>query len=115
MRNPNRHGIVVGLLFVLALGGCHSDDELLVQNIGTQTVLVEVIFTYGSTDYTGEEHDHEFFQVPPGGLVVQDYGAVSDMDVFITRTSDGLLIFADSFDGGDFEDDHGRIEIVVSP
>ena len=43
-------GLAAAFLAVLALGGCHSDDELLIQNIGRRAVLVEVFCIYGSYD-----------------------------------------------------------------
>ena len=47
--------------------------------------------------------------------MVEEYGSVDEMDVFITVEATGQVLFAASFDGGDFSDDHGRIEIIVNP
>jgi hypothetical protein len=92
-----------------ALSGCHDEPEVLVHNQGTQPVIVEII----ADDWDGG-HDHDVFELPAGGLFKDDYPA-DEVEVIISRKSDGLILFASVFDGEDFEDDHGTIEIVVTP
>lgn len=101
---------------VLLLPACHDEDELQVTNLGASPVLVDVaVDEHDPWCECGGDHDHHLFEVPPGATVVVDLGHVDEADVLITRRSDGLVLFYDEFDGDDFEDDHGKIEIAVSP
>jgi len=101
---------LAALAAVLAISGCHKDPEVLVQNSGSQPALVEVI---ADDDYYGD-HEHDLFELPPGAIFKNDYRG-REVEVIISRKSDGLLLFAAVFDAEDFEDDHGTIEIVVTP
>lgn len=103
-------------ILLLALAGCHDEDELTVINTGSESVLVDVDWTHGG-DYGWYDHDHHhrLVEVPPGGIFNDEFGFVEDMDVIIYRKSDGLILFAADFDAEDFDDDHGDIEISVTP
>ena len=101
------------LLALLALAGCdRTPNELLVDNQGTQTAVVSV--DYHATDGR-HRHVHQQFEVPPGQIVVGEYHRIDSMDVLITRLSDGLVLLQTSYDQRDFDDDHGRIELAVTP
>jgi hypothetical protein len=99
------------LLATLALAGCIDDDaELVIDNVGSEPVLVHV---EADAAWGHDEDDH--FQVPAGERRVVSYDSPDEVEVRIRRASDGLTLFAASFDREDFEDDHGDIEIVVAP
>ena len=109
-----------GLLALSALLGCdRTPNELLVQNSGTQTVVVNVDYTRsedGFGQYGSRRRHHSAFEADPGQIKVGEYrSGIRDMDVVISRKSDGLVLFSDSFDERDFDRDHGRIEITVFP
>jgi hypothetical protein len=102
-------------LALLALAGCHDEDELTIHNTGGEPVLVEIDWeTSDSEWYWTRDHDR-FVEIPAGGVYHDDFGFVREMDVVIVRKSDGLLLFAGDFDAEDFEEDHGDIEITVNP
>ncbi|HYE99111.1 MAG TPA: hypothetical protein VEJ18_09390, partial [Planctomycetota bacterium] len=83
---------------------------------GTSTVLVDVSWEEHADGCTGGWDDgHRLYAVPPGETLVRRFGHVHDIDVLITRPSGGLVLFYDEFDADDFSDDHGKIEIAVSP
>ncbi len=97
--------------FLLALvAGCGDEDnDLVVTNVGGESVLVLV-------DFEGDwDDDEDQFVVPAGAILVRPYDTVHDLDVVIFRQSDRFLLFADSYDQEDFDDEHGDIEIVVAP
>ncbi len=98
------------LAALLALAGCDDrDHDLLITNTGTQPVIVEV-----ASDDSWNRNDHDIFEVPAGATFREDYDS-GNVEVFIFRKSDGLILFAADFDREDFEDDHGTIEITVTP
>jgi hypothetical protein len=101
-------------LLLLALAGCHEEDELTIFNTGTEPVFVDIAWDEGDYDWY-DHHHHRFIELPAGAIYNDDFGSVREMDVIITRKSDGLLLFADDFDSEDFADDHGDIEIAVNP
>jgi hypothetical protein len=103
-------GKFAALLALACLAGCDDDNDLLVTNGGTQPVIVEI-----STDNSWSSgHEHDIFELPAGSVFREDYNS-DDVDVFIYRKSDGLILFASHYDRDDFEDDHGTIEITVIP
>jgi hypothetical protein len=95
---------------VLALCGCHDEPEILVHNQGGQPALVEII----SDDFTWHDREHDLIELAPGAIYTNDYPG-DEVEVLIWRKSDGLILFAAVYDREDFEDDHGTIEIVVTP
>jgi len=104
------------LAALLLLPACHGEDELQVTNLGGSAVLVDVaVDEHDPWCECGRDHDHHLFEVPPGATVVVEVGHVDEMDVLITRQSDGLILFYDEYDADDFDDDDGKIEIAVSP
>jgi hypothetical protein len=78
------------LLVLLGLAGCdRTPNELLIDNLGTGTAVVNV--DYHAVDGK-HRHVHQVFEVPPGQFVVGEYHRLDSMDVLITRQSDGLII-----------------------
>ena len=103
-------------LALLALAGCHDEDELTIVNVGDETVLVELSWHDGGGYYWYDgDHHHDFIELPPGGIYHDDVGYVDELDVVIFRKSDGLILLADDFDAEDFDDDHGHVELTVDP
>jgi hypothetical protein len=95
----------------IALAGCAGDDsEILVLNQGSQDVIVDV-----EIDAGWRSGDDDLAVVPAGGIYKEDFPSADEVDVFITRRSDGMILYAASFDRKDFEDEHGTIEIIVAP
>ena len=101
---------------VLLLPACHDEDELQITNLGASTVLVDVSWEeHADWCGCGWDDGHRLYEVPPGATITRDFGHVHDMDVLITRQSDGLVLFYEDFDAEDFDDDHGKIEVAVNP
>ena len=103
----------VAVVALLALAGCHDEDELTVINAGSEAVLVDISWDE-SEGYWRRDH-HRFVEVPAGAIYNDHFGFVQEMDVVITRKSDGLILFAEDYDAEDFDDDHGDVEITVTP
>ena len=98
-------------LAALALCGCGDEDnDLVIDNFGAATAVVHVEFRGA---WGGDDDD--FFEVPPGERRVARYDELGEIEVFIYRKSDRLPLFSASYDQGDFDDDHGDIEIIVAP
>lgn len=96
---------------LLALASCMDEEyEILIDNVGNEDVQV---FVEADADWGGDDDD--FFVIPPGGRRVVSYDSPNEVEIRIWRKSDRLTLFAASFDREDFEDDHGTIEIAVSP
>jgi hypothetical protein len=100
---------------LLALAGCHDEDELTVVNAGAEPVLVDVSWEDGGSDWSWRRDRHRFIELAPGAIYHDDFGSVQDLEVVILRKSDGLILFAEDFDAEDFDDDHGHVEITVTP
>jgi hypothetical protein len=96
----------------LALAGCHDEDEITVFNQGSETVIVDL--EYWDGDWWEDDH-HRVVELPAGAVYTKDVGRAYEVDILIYRKSDGLILFAADYDGEDFEDDHGHVEIVVNP
>lgn len=103
------------VLALLALAGCHDEHELTVLNAGDEAVLIDISWEEGDAGWYGRRDRHRFVELPPGAIYHDDFGFVQDMDVLIFRKSDGLILFAEDYDGEDFDDDHGHVEITVIP
>jgi hypothetical protein len=102
-------------LALLALAACHDENELTVVNAGAEPVLVDISWEESDGEWVRRRDRHRFVEVPAGGIYNDDFGRVGDMDVVIYRKSDGLILFAEDYDAEDFDDDHGDVEIIVSP
>ncbi len=100
-------------LLLLALSACHDEDEISVVNAGGQAVLVDLEWDHG--DGWGEGRRHRLVEVPAGGIFHDEVGRVRDLEILIYRKSDGAILFAEDYDGDDFDDDHGHVEITVTP
>jgi hypothetical protein len=103
------------LAALLALAGCHDEDELTVVNAGSEAVLLDLSWDEGDAYEWYDGHHHRLVELPPGAIYHDDLGTVGELDVVIVRKSDGLILFADEFDAEDFDDDHGHVEITVTP
>ena len=105
---------LVPLLVLLSISGCdRTPNELFINNVGTSTAVVSV--DYHKTDGSRPRHVHQDFTVDAGRFIVGEYHRLDSMDVVITRQSDGVLLFQASYDQKDFDDEHGRIDILVNP
>lgn len=102
-------------LFCLAFAGCHDEDEISVVNAGGQAVLVAIEWDSGGGDGWNDGRRRRFLEVPAGGIYQDEFGHVSILEILITRKSDGAVLLAEEFDADDFDDDHGHIEIFVTP
>jgi hypothetical protein len=100
---------------LLALAACHDEDELTVVNVGSEAVLVDISWEESNGEWYRRRDRHRFVEVPAGGIYNDEFGVVGDMDVVVYRKSDGLILFAEDYDADDFQDDHGHVEITVSP
>lgn len=109
-----RWAAAVGLV---VLAGCHEEGRLRVTNQGAAFVDIVVDYLIVVDDDecgTREIWRTERFTLPPGGQERYVFPS-EEMDVRITRSIDGLLLFAAYYTPSDFERDHGTIEISVFP
>jgi hypothetical protein len=101
-------------LALVALAGCHSEDELTIINAGAEPVLADLEWRRDST-WDWNDRRHRLVEIPAGGIYSDDVGQVAKLNVLIFRKSDGLVLLSDDFEADDFDDDHGHIEITVTP
>lgn len=104
--------VLVLLAAAVLIPACDGgeDQELLIRNIGAGPVMVQI----HHEDASGDD-DVDLFEIAAGSTFIRDYDGDTDVDVLITRKSDGLVLFSAGFDREDFDDDDGTIEIVVNP
>ena len=103
--------ILTTVILAATQAACHSEYELYVQNAGNESIVVTVEIQKGGY---GSRDDDDVFIVSANSAILEEYRS-PNLDVLITRNSDGLILFADDFDKKDFKDDHGKIEITVQP
>lgn len=101
---------IAGLLLALALvPSCRFRDNefnLIVSNTGSEPAIVYVDIN---------DDDLDVFTVQPGKQLLADWHHVFEVDVFITRSSDGEIIYAASLDDDDLDDDDESLFVTVSP
>lgn len=100
------------LLLLLAASGCRDEDEISILNTGAEPVLAEIEWRQGDW---GSERRRRFVEIPAGAVYSRELGWVDELDVLIRRKSDGLILFAEDYDAEDLDDDHGHVEIAVTP
>lgn len=103
-------------LLVLVCGCDSTGYQIAVHNqgAGRVTVFVTVFVQRDYYVYVDTDRRTDSFDLLPGDLWVREIGA-SEAGVMIVRASDGALLFDDFYDGWDFKDEHGKIEISVFP
>lgn len=107
---------IAPLLLISALAGCRDRDinELLIHNLGSVTVVVDVIYEKDRL-WKSSSDRRDIFEVPPNSLAERDYPRLEEMDIVITRKFDGALLFVGEFDQEDFSDEHGELDIFIYP
>jgi len=105
-------------LAALPLGGCLEDPHRLeVTNQGGSEVEVKVVYDEWVEDEEGwgyYETQHDDTIVAPGRKVELGYPD-EPLHVRIQRTVDGLVLYDEWLSSAEFDEEHGRVEIVVYP
>lgn len=108
-----------GLLLTLALliPACSSDDagdqEIIVVNNTSSVLIIEV--DADADNNWGEDVDDDLAILQPGQTYSEEFEGADEVNVKITRQSDGKVLFTAEYDLDDFEDEDGEILITVNP
>lgn len=106
------------LLAALPLAGClHESYGLEVSNRGGREARLTVVYDEWVADEDGEgrwETRVDGFVLSPGETVTPWYSD-APIHVRIERIVDGTVLYEEWLSDGDFESEHGRVEIDVYP
>lgn len=113
----------IPILLVAGLSGCHPHGELEITNLGPEAVELSVTYWLEEEEYddgcecwvtTFRGYVTERDVVGPRETIRFWY-PTDDLEVLIRRQRDFRVLFEADYSPGDFEDDHGTIEITVAP
>lgn len=108
-----------GMLLALALliPSCTEEDagdqEITVVNNTASALIVEVDADVDNN--WGEDVDDDIAILQAGQIYSEKFKGADEVNVRITRQSDGVVLFAAEYDVDDFADEDGEIRITVNP
>jgi len=101
-------------LLAASLSGCiDHDKELVVENRGSEPVLVDV--TQEHDPWSFQQDDHWNFELDGFLSWVGRFASVESVQLIVRRKSDGALLYANEFSLGDFEAFDKHIVVPVYP
>lgn len=108
-----------GILLTLALliPSCSTDDageqEIIVVNNTGSALIVDIDADVDNN--WGQDVDDDIAILQPGQTYKEQFEGADEVNVKITRQSDGVVLFSAEYDIDDFEDEDGEILITVNP
>lgn len=110
----------LALLAVLIIPACnhgHHDDadhQVTVSNLGDEPALVKI--THERAEWYGGGHEDTFtYELAAGDQRLDVFPSTHEVKIYITRKSDGMVLFAENIDLNDFDRHDDHVWITVNP
>jgi hypothetical protein len=108
--------IAVVLALAAVVPACDTDDagdqEITITNNTGVAVFVDIEV---ENSWSSSDADDDSALLQTGQVYNEDFEGADEVEVRVTRVSDGTLVFHAKYDVDDFDDEDGEIHITLNP